>query len=235
MESIADLGNGNYACIETLAQARKVLGLQAADTLATIAKDVKLQVVFNPAVVTEYRLIGYENRALRREDFNNGRRDAGEIGADHRVTALYEWVFAAAATARVDALRFQAPTREDRTTHPASNPAGGETAYLKIRYKEPKATTSKLLQWPIMRRDVLASLRGADHDFRFATAVAGFGQWLRRGQHLEGFSATDITALASQSRGRDALGYRGEFVRLAALARALQPSSNSRPEQSQRD
>jgi Ca-activated chloride channel family protein len=235
MESIADLGNGNYAYIDTLAEANKVLGRQAAGTLATIAKDVKLQVEFNPAVVTEYRLIGYENRALRREDFNNDRIDAGEIGAGHRVTALYELVFAGATTARVDALRYQVPTGEDRTTGPGPIPPGREIAHLKIRYKEPKTTTSKLQQWPIMRRDVLTSLRGADDDFRFAIAVAGFGQWLRGGRHLEGFSATDITALASQSRGRDALGYRGEFVRLVALAQSLQPSSNSRREQAQRN
>lgn len=215
MERLADAGNGNYAYIDTLSEARKVLVSQLSSTLYTIAKDVKIQVEFNPAEVLEYRLIGYENRMLAREDFNNDKVDAGEIGAGHRVTALYE-VVPVGAKGRVDSLRYGAK-RE-----PA--PGKGELANLRLRYKKPGSDTSQLLEYPI-RKDSVADR--VSNDFRFAASVAAFGQLLRGGKYMGEFSYGDVAKLANGALGADRDGYRKEFVSLVALAKSLTPSADA--------
>lgn len=213
MERLADAGNGNYAYIDTLSEARKVLVSQLSSTLYTIAKDVKIQVEFNPTEVLEYRLIGYENRMLAREDFNNDKVDAGEIGAGHRVTALYE-VIPVGAKGRVDNLRYGAKNE------PAAGK--GELANVRLRYKKPGSDTSQLLEYPI-RKDAVAETVSAD--FRFAASVAAFGQLLRGGKYMGDFNYGDVTKLASGSMGEDRDGYRKEFVSLVALAKSLTPSN----------
>lgn len=215
MERLADAGNGNYAYIDTLSEARKVLVSQLSSTLYTIAKDVKIQVEFNPSEVLEYRLIGYENRMLAREDFNNDKVDAGEIGAGHRVTALYE-VVPVGAKGRVDALRYG--------PRPEAAAGKGELANLRLRYKQPDSEASQLLEYPI-RKDSVAGQVSAD--FRFAASVAAFGQLLRGGKYMGDFSYGDVTTLASGALGEDRDGYRKEFVSLVALARSLTPSPDA--------
>lgn len=215
MERLADAGNGNYAYIDTLSEARKVLVSQLSSTLYTIAKDVKIQVEFNPTEVLEYRLIGYENRMLAREDFNNDKVDAGEIGAGHRVTALYE-VIPAGAKGRVDNLRYGAK--------PEVAAGKGELANVRLRYKKPGSESSQLLEYPI-RKDSVAERVSAD--FRFAASVAAFGQLLRGGKYMGDFNYGDVTKLASGSLGADAEGYRKEFVSLVALAKSLTPSNDA--------
>ncbi len=216
MEQIADIGNGNHAYIDRLAEARKVLVGQLAGTLNTIASDVKIQVEFNPAVVSEYRLVGYENRVLRREDFNNDRVDAGEIGAGHNVTALYEIRLAGPGNApRIDPLRYGGGREEaDAGIH-------GELAWLKLRYKHPGAPDSVLLQRPVQVRELRRDLARTSPDYRFAAAVAGFGQLLRGGSSTGRFGFGDVLELAVAARGTDAHGYRGEFIGLVELAQAL--------------
>jgi Ca-activated chloride channel family protein len=215
MERLADAGNGNYAYIDTLSEARKVLVSQLSSTLFTIAKDVKIQVEFNPAEVLEYRLIGYENRMLAREDFNNDKVDAGEIGAGHRVTALYE-VVPVGAKGSVDPLRYGAPTPKV-----AGN---GELANVKLRYKMPNAEVSQLLEYPI-RKSSIASTDKLSANFRFAASVAAFGQLLRGGKYIGDFSYGDVTKLAKGALAEDGDGYRREFVSLVELARTLAPDS----------
>jgi Ca-activated chloride channel family protein len=213
MEQIADVGNGNYAYIDTLNEAQKVLVDELHSTMLTIAKDVKIQVEFNPAVVAEYRLIGYENRLLQREDFNNDKIDAGEIGAGHSVTAVYEISLVGSRGQLSDPLRYQ---DESITT-----PTGKEIAFLKMRYKAPDSRQSKLLEWAIERAEMLDDVRQASADFRFSAAVAAFAQQLRGGDYTGEFTYADITALANTARGKDPYGYRGEFVGLVALAESL--------------
>lgn len=215
MERLADAGNGNYAYIDTLSEARKVLVSQLSSTLFTIARDVKIQVEFNPAEVLEYRLIGYENRMLAREDFNNDKVDAGEIGAGHRVTALYE-VVPVGAKGSVDPLRYGAPK--------AKGAANGELANVKLRYKMPTAETSQLLEYPI-RKSAVASVDKLSANFRFAASVAAFGQLLRGGKYVGDFSYTDVTRLARGALAEDRDGYRREFVSLVELARTLTPDA----------
>jgi Ca-activated chloride channel family protein len=214
MEQLADAGNGNYAYIDTLNEARKVLVDQMSATLQTIAKDVKIQIEFNPDVVSEYRLIGYENRALAREDFNNDQVDAGEIGAGHSVTALYEITLAGSEGERVDPLRYR----------PASgaNPArDAEIAFLRLRYKAPDGEVSKPIERPIALADLERDLRRTSERYRFAAAVAGFGQLLRGAKYMEQFGYSDVLGLARSSRGADPFGYRGEFIALVDLAQTL--------------
>ncbi|GFE88812.1 vWA domain-containing protein [Steroidobacter agaridevorans] len=215
MERLADAGNGNYAYIDTLSEARKVLVSQLSSTLYTIAKDVKIQVEFNPSEVLEYRLIGYENRMLAREDFNNDKVDAGEIGAGHRVTALYE-VVPVGAKGRVDSLRYGAKTE--------ATAGKGELANVRLRYKKPGSDASQLLEYPI-RKDSVADKVTAD--FRFAASVAAFGQLLRGGKYMGEFSYGDVTKLANGALGADRDGYRKEFVSLVALAKSLTPSTDA--------
>jgi len=214
MEQLADAGNGNYAYIDTLNEARKVLVQQMSATLQTIAKDVKIQIEFNPQIVSEYRLIGYENRILAREDFNNDKVDAGEIGAGHTVTAVYEVALAGSGGRRVEPLRYQNPKR-------IGDERNGELAFLRLRYKAPDGDTSKLLEQPIRTADLKRELTDTSADFRFAAAVAGFGQLLRGGKYMEQFDYADVRTLADDARGRDPFGYRGEFVTLVNLAQSL--------------
>ena len=214
MEQLADRGNGNYAYIDTLNEAQKVLVDEISSTLNTIAKDVKIQIEFNPAVVAEYRLIGYENRMLRREDFNNDRIDAGEIGAGHTVTALYELVLAGAEGGALDPLRYGA-----KPAPPPKNKK--ELAFLRLRYKAPAGHKSRLIEWPIATRDIKKRINDTSERFRFAAAVAGFGQVLKGGKYTRDFSYADILELSRRARGKDPFGYRGEFVKLVRLAQSL--------------
>jgi Ca-activated chloride channel family protein len=215
MQRLAQAGNGAAAHIDSLLEARKVLGEELASTMFPIADDVKIQVEFNPALVAEYRLIGYETRMLRREDFNNDKIDAGEIGSGHSVTALYEIVPVGSRKRFLDPLRYGQETEPPRGVH------GGEYAFLRLRYKLPGEEASRLIETPITERDARASLDGVSSEIRFATAVAAFGQALRDETHLNGFRWGDIAALAQSGRGDDPNGYRAEFVQLVRLAEAL--------------
>ncbi len=217
MQTLAQHGNGVAAYIDTLAEAQKVLVDEASSTLFPIAKDVKIQVEFNPATVSEYRLIGYETRHLNREDFNNDAVDAGDIGAGHSVTAIYEIAPAGSGTGLVDDLRYGQPEVRARGDH------GDEYAFLRLRYKLPDEDRSRLIERPITRADEL--LADSDdvraRETRFATAVAGFGQLLRGSRQLGQFDYADVIELARGARGDDPFGYRAEFIRLVRLARSL--------------
>jgi Ca-activated chloride channel family protein len=220
LEQLADEGNGNYAYIDRLSEAQKVLSEELSATLLTIAKDVKIQIEFNPAQVSEYRLIGYENRMLNEEDFANDKVDAGEIGAGHRVTALYEISLTGSNGQRLSPRRYQSDTSgSERSTGSFSN----ELAHLRIRYKLPNESVSKLIQSPVMDSGINA--RGGD-SFNFAASVAAFGQKLRGGKYLEDFSYEDIAQLARTSRGNDPHGYRSEFMQLVNLANTLDKTNN---------
>ena len=210
MELLADKGNGNYAYIDNLNEAKKVLVSEMGGTLLTIAKDVKIQMEFNPAQVAAYRLIGYENRALRNEDFNDDKKDAGEIGAGHSVTALYEIVPPGASTklGNVDPLRYQSPRA-------AAN--SSELATLKIRYKQPDGETSSKLEQAIA--DQPRALDKTTEDFRFAAAVAQFGLLLRDSEFKGTSSYVDVLRLARASAGDDE--ERSEFLQLAQQANDL--------------
>ncbi|HEV3471151.1 MAG TPA: VWA domain-containing protein [Pyrinomonadaceae bacterium] len=213
MEKLADKGDGNYAYVDTLAEARKVLGEQVGGTLHTIAKDVKVQVEFNPRLVAGYRLVGYENRLLRDEEFNDDRVDAGEIGAGHTVTALYEIVPAGQKVrAGVDALKYQQPAAP-------SEAGGGELLTVKLRYKEPGGGESKLLSVGVA--DTRASHLNASEDFKFAAAVAEFGMLLRDSRHKGAATYDGALRLARASLGPDLRGHRAEFVQLVETARSL--------------
>lgn len=211
MEQIADAGNGAYSYIDNLMEGHKVLVNEMSSTLATIAQDVKIQVEFNPATVREYRLIGYENRLLAREDFNNDKVDAGDIGAGHTVTALYELTPVSAA-GLVDPLRYG-----ERAKAPAG---AGELAYVKLRYKLPGESKSRLIERAIARADA-KPMQEAGSDFRFATAVAGFGQVLRGGRYTGAWQIADARRLAAGSLGDDRYGYRAEALRMMDLAGSL--------------
>ncbi len=220
MEQLADAGNGNYAYIDTLNEARKVLVEQMSATLQTIAKDVKIQIEFNPQLVAEYRLVGYENRVLAREDFNNDKVDAGEIGAGHTVTAIYEVALAGSDGERVEPLRYQ-------SRQSASVEQGDELAFLRLRYKAPDGETSKLIEQPVRKADLRRELGQTSADFRFAAAVAGFGQLLRGGKYMESFGYEDVRTLANSARAADPFGYRGEFVALVNLAQSVSGQPNT--------
>ncbi len=196
MEQIADVGNGNYGYVDSLKEVKRLLVDQLDATIQTIAKDVKVQVEFNPAVVAEYRLIGYENRALKREDFNNDQKDAGEIGAGHTVTALYEIALKGSKGLTVDPLRYgdeTAPTSAPPTVKP------DEFAFLRLRYKAPDGDTSKLIETPLATAR-LETPESANGELDFAAAVAAFGQKLRGGDYLKNYSYDQIAELA-KSRG----------------------------------
>lgn len=222
MEQLADAGNGAYGYVDSLMEAQKLFVRNRAATLQTIAKDVKIQIEFNPAVVAEYRLIGYENRALTREDFSNDKVDAGEIGAGHSVTALYEIALVGSKGQRLEPLRYAQPE--------AVSSKGDELAFLRLRYKAPDGDTSKLIERPIRRSDALQSIARASEATRWAAAVAAFGQTLRGGKYLDDFGYDDIKQLAVAARGQDAYGDRGEMLKLLDLAQGL-----TRPELASRD
>jgi len=215
MEQLADKGNGNYAYIDNMNEAQKVLVDELSSTLATIAKDVKIQIEWNPAVVSEYRLIGYNNRILNREDFNNDQVDAGEIGAGHSVTALYEVTLVDGDHPRIDPLRYGAVQAE------VSAGTGNELAFLRLRYKEPDAAQSKLIEQVIATESVVNEINKTSDRYRFSAAVAGFGQLLRGAQYSGSFDYAAVKNLAQGARGQDEYGYRGEFIRLVNLASGL--------------
>jgi Ca-activated chloride channel family protein len=215
MEQLADKGNGNYAYIDDILEARKVFGTELTSTLFTIAKDVKIQVEFNPARVHSYRLIGYENRMLAKEDFNDDTKDAGELGAGHTVTALYEIVPVGAerdGRPGVDELRYQRPARGITTT------TSDEWMTVKLRYKLPAEETSRLLAHVVRSDDGAPRVSG---DFAFAASVASFGMILRGSEHRGDASFDDVLRLARAGQGEDEDGYRAEFIRLVERARTL--------------
>ena len=217
MQRLAQSGNGNAAYIDTLSEARKVLVEEATSTLFPIARDVKIQVEFNPALVSEYRLIGFETRLLAREDFRDDKVDAGEIGAGHTVTAIYEVTPAGSGAERVAELRYQ-----DKRAEPQAE-FDDELAFLKVRYKLPDSDTSTLIARPITARDAFDTVNAAPRDVRFSTAVAAFGQLLRGGRYTGDYGYDDVIALAQGARGDDPFGYRNEFVGLVRLAQSVSP------------
>ncbi|MGB0126443.1 MAG: VWA domain-containing protein [Rhodocyclaceae bacterium] len=210
MEQLADAGDGAYSYVDSLMEGHKVLVNEMTSTLATIAQDVKIQVEFNPASVKEYRLIGYENRLLKQEDFNNDKVDAGDIGSGHTVTALYE-VTLADGKGLVDPLRYQPAI--------GARAAAKELAFIKLRYKHPGEKTSQLISFPV-ERAAIRPMAQTGSEFRFAAAVAGFGQLLRGGKYTGKWSFDEARQLAAPSIGADKFGYRGEFLRLIDLAKA---------------
>jgi hypothetical protein len=224
MELLADKGNGNYAYIDSLSEARKTLADQLNGTLVTIAKDVKVQIEFNPAVIRSYRLLGYENRMLAKEDFNDDKKDAGEIGAGHTVTALYELIPAGVPDqpAKVtEKLKYQ-PQPEPVTAAPATPPTpealSGETMTLKLRWKAPDGDESDLMEVPV--KDNGTKIDQASPETRWALAVAGFASLLNNSRY-PGISWEDVRALAKGSKGDDANGYRGEFLQLVDKAESV--------------
>ncbi|SIR25913.1 vWA domain-containing protein [Pseudomonas sp. A214] len=211
MEQLADAGDGNYAYIDNLLEARKVLVDQLSSTLAVVARDVKLQVEFNPAQVSEYRLLGYENRALKREDFNNDKVDAGEIGAGHTVTALYE-IVPKGEQGWLEPLRY--------ASTPKLNGKSGELAMLRVRYKPVEGGSSRLIEHPVASTQKNDK---ASDDLRFSAAVAAFAQQLKGdGRYTGTMSLKDTAQLARSARGDDPFGLRAEFVQLVELAQSLE-------------
>jgi Ca-activated chloride channel family protein len=215
MESLADKGNGNYAYIDSILEARKVLLKEMGGTLFTIAKDVKIQVEFNPVLVKAYRLIGYENRILKSEDFNDDKKDAGELGSGHSVTALYEIIPKGVSTdlPAVDPLKYQ----ETRIRENAQR--SKEIMTIKFRYKEPSGRESRLIVKPVLDQNI--PIDETTNNFRFSAAVAEFGMLLRDSKFKGGSSYDRSLELAQRSVGRDTEGYRAEFIRLIKMAKLL--------------
>ncbi len=218
MEIIADKGNGNYSYIDNLQEARRVLVREFGGTLFTIAKDVKFQVEFNPAKVKSYRLIGYENRLLNDEDFNDDRKDAGEMGSGHNVTALYELVSAGSdeKIPSVDPLKYQGSGKSQVTS---ANGYLNEYLTIKIRYKKPDGITSMLMEKPVM--NYVNDLGDASENLRFAAAVSEFGMILRNSEFKGSSTLDEAARLAKSARGEDEEGYRSEFVRLIDTVKGL--------------
>jgi Ca-activated chloride channel homolog len=212
MQALAQNGNGAAAYIDTIGEARKVLVDEATSTLFPIAKDVKIQVEFNPATVAEYRLIGYETRLLNHDDFTNDKVDAGDVGSGQTVTALYEIVPVGGPRAIGDR-RYAAPA-------PAASASNSEYGFVKIRYKLPKSDTSRLISTPIARAAEVARFADAPRDARFAAGVAAFAELLRGGKYNGRLSYDDVIRMVSDARGSDEFGYRAEFVQLVRAARA---------------
>jgi len=224
MQKLAQAGNGIAAYIDNLNEGRKVLNDDLSGSMFAIADDVKIQVEFNPAKVAEYRLIGYETRILNTEDFNNDKVDAGEIGAGSSVTAIYEITPVGSKATLVD------PSRYQTAPQPAGQGNAGEFAFLKVRYKPPGEDTSKLITRPITAADEVASLAQAPESTRFATAVAGYGSLLRGDPYLDkAFGWDAVIDLANGAKGKDAFGYRAEFVQLARLAKSAASQETLRP------
>nr|WP_246617836.1 VWA domain-containing protein [Rhizobium populisoli] len=217
MQTLAQNGNGSAAYIDTLAEAQKALVDEAGSTLFPIAKDVKIQVEFNPQQISEYRLIGYETRALKREDFNNDKVDAGDIGSGHSVTAIYEVTPKGSASVMNDPLRYGPAA----TSAPTPDAVSEEMAFVKIRYKQPDSDTSKLITTPVSEMNAVRDFGSAPQDVRFATAVAAFGQKLRGTNALDAYPYRSILDMARNARGEDAFGYRGGFIDLVRLAETL--------------
>jgi Ca-activated chloride channel family protein len=215
MQKLANKGNGNHAYIDQLSEARKVFVNEFGGTLFTIAKDVKIQVEFNPAYVKGYRLVGYENRMLNKEDFNDDRKDAGELGSGHTVTALYEIIPAGSNTDKlkdVDDLKYSTNVE----TRPVMN---NEAMTVKIRYKKPDGDNSMLMVHPVKQKDM--PWKNASEQFRFAAAVAEFGMLLRDSEYKGHSSFTQLLSMATSALGNDTDGYRKEFISLAQKASQL--------------
>ena len=229
MESLADKGNGNYSYLDSLTEARRVLINEAGSTLVTVAKDVKIQVEFNPALVGAYRLVGYENRKLKAREFNDDTKDAGEMGAGHTVTALYEIVPPGedVNTGGVDALKYQRPAEPapSRVAIPST-----ELMTVKVRYKKPDSGTSTLVTVPVAGRNTASS-----RHVSFAAAVAGFGMLLRNSPFKADATWADVVRLANSSRGEDPDGYRAEFIRLVELAASLDRQRSTMSDVSRRE
>ena len=216
METLADKGNGNYAYIDNLLEAKKVLVTEIGATLITLAKDVKIQVEFNPALVASYRLIGYENRLLNEEDFNDDKKDAGEIGAGHSVTALYEVVLKGSEndteTPSVDPLRY-GQDNSDRTSFK------DELLTVKFRYKAPDGDVSKLIVRNLKNK--MTQWSKLSNNFKFSAAVAGFGMLLRKSEYKGSLLFDEVIELAQDAKGEDKNGYRAEFIRLVDAAKVI--------------
>ncbi|HEY8212654.1 MAG TPA: VWA domain-containing protein, partial [Methylocystis sp.] len=221
MQSLAQNGNGAAVYVDNLNEARKALVEEASSTLFPIAKDVKIQVEWNPARVAEYRLIGYETRALRREDFNNDKVDAGDVGSGHRVTAIYEITPTGSEKKLVDDLRYG----KQKTGAPTSGQARAEDelGFLKLRYKLPKENASRLTTQTIADSQSVDSVARAPQEVRFSIAVAAFAQLLKGAPYLGDYGYDDVIALAQNAKGHDPFGYRAEFVNLARLAKSARP------------
>lgn len=219
MEKLADAGNGNYSYLDSLHEARRVLIAEAGSTLVTVAKDVKIQVEFNPATVGAYRLVGYENRLLQNEDFNNDKKDAGDMGAGHSVTALYEIAPPGEPvdTPNVDPLKYQTPVQ------PASAARSAELMTVKVRYKDPDGDASRMFSRPVGSRTTAA------HNLGFAAAVAEFGMLLRGSAFKQNAAWEGAAQLARANRGDDPDGYRAEFCRLIDLAASLDRQHSTSP------
>lgn len=216
MEQLANIGNGQHMYIDTIQEARKVLVDELSSSMQIIAKDVKIQVEFNPNLVAEYRLIGYQNRLLATEDFNNDQVDAAELGAGHTVTALYEITLADQANKRIDELRYQ-------TTQAEANKHGEtELAFVKLRYKQPDSDDSLLVQQAISASSRIDAIASASEDFQFAAAVAGFAQLLKGAKYTGQWQYQACIELAQANKGADPFGYRSEFIELVRNAEALQ-------------
>lgn len=212
MQTLAQNGNGVAAYIDTVSEAQKVLVQEASSSLFPIAKDVKIQVEFNPATVAEYRLIGYETRALNREDFNNDAVDAGDIGAGHTVTAIYEITPVGSPAVLIDESRYAQKAKAK-----AKAPTNAEYGFFKLRYKLPSEDTSRLIEAPILQQQspVPAELM---QEVNFSVAVAAYAQKLKGSNFLNKYSYHDIIALAQANKGSDEYGYRTEFVQLVRKA-----------------
>ncbi|WP_339719899.1 VWA domain-containing protein [uncultured Paraglaciecola sp.] len=219
MEQLADAGNGNYAYIDTIHEARKVLVDEMNATLLTIAKDVKIQVEFNPDVVAEYRLIGYENRALNREDFNNDKVDAGEIGAGHTVTAMYELTLNQSNNHYLDPLRYQ-QSKSDSIPKLQNNPFSDELALVKLRYKAVDREESQLITKTVLTNQISDFKKQSD-DFRFASSVVGFAHLLKQSHYWQDLSYQQIIDMALEAKGKDEFGYRAEFIQLVRSSASL--------------
>jgi Ca-activated chloride channel family protein len=217
METLADKGNGNYAYIDNVTEARKAFVTEFGGTLFTVAKDVKVQVEFNPAKVKSYRLLGYEDRMLAKEDFNNDKKDAGDMGSGHTVTAFYEIIPAGVKdeySANVDPLKYQ-KTKDV----PVGNSGSDELMTIKFRYKQPGSNSSKMSLVTV--NDKPAEFKNTSNDFRFASAVAEFGMLLRGSEYKQKGSFDQAISIAKSAKGKDDDGYRSEFVRLAESAKSL--------------
>jgi Ca-activated chloride channel family protein len=221
MEIIADKGNGNYAYIDNIQEARKVFITEFGGTLFTIAKDVKFQIEFNPARVKGYRLVGYENRLLNDEDFNDDKKDAGEMGAGHTVTALYEIIPASSneSLKSIDPLKYQSTRDETSSVETVKADPRAELMTVKLRYKQPDASTSTKVEIPVKGK--VLDLEASSDNFRFSAAIAEFGLLLRNSQYKENASIEEVITLAKGARGEDEEGYRSEFLKLVRLADSL--------------
>lgn len=221
MEQLADAGNGNYYYIDTINEARKVLVDELNSTLMIIAKDVKVQVEFNPANVAEYRLMGYENRALKQEDFNNDVVDAGEIGAGHKVTAFYEVSLVDSDNKYLDPLRYQTQGKSSAISSRSQPHLASEIALVKLRYK-PLDSEKSILLTQTLKKEQITDFNQQSADFRFAIAVVGFAHKLKNSVYLQNMDYTQLVTMAQEAKGHDEFGYRAEFIQLLRSAQSAQ-------------